>query len=111
MRGRVKGSRYANTAYTLLRPVVAGVTGKDFVSYARENLFLPMGMKHSSFHFTRHTIEQRGPAKQYQGVEEIPEIYFLNVQGRAQPIPRPPIWSGASRRFSMAAGRRQEKRS
>jgi CubicO group peptidase (beta-lactamase class C family) len=73
--------QYSNTPYSLLGPVVERVTGEDFVTYAANHLFKPMGMLHSSFHFDAQYLEENGLAKQYQDGAEIPGLYFLNVQG------------------------------
>ena len=73
--------QYANTPFTLLGPVVAKASGKDFVTYTGDSLFKPMGMAHSSFYFDAQYLEKNGLAKQYQSGAEIPGLWFLNAQG------------------------------
>jgi CubicO group peptidase (beta-lactamase class C family) len=40
---------YSNTGYNLLAAIVAKVTNQSFRSYTDENLFRPLGMKHTHF--------------------------------------------------------------
>ncbi len=40
---------YSNTGFNLLELLIEEVTGKDFASYMKEEILLPLGMKHSSF--------------------------------------------------------------
>ncbi len=42
-------SLYSNTGYNLLAEVVAKVTGQSFRSWTDENLFRPLGMRHTHF--------------------------------------------------------------
>jgi CubicO group peptidase (beta-lactamase class C family) len=41
---------YCNTNYLLLAQIVNRITGESFVSWARKNIFEPLGMKDSFFH-------------------------------------------------------------
>ena len=47
---------YSNTGFTLLSEIVAKVSGKPFVEWARDHMFLPLGMNHSHFHIDHQCI-------------------------------------------------------
>jgi CubicO group peptidase (beta-lactamase class C family) len=53
-----KRFNYSNTNYALLALLIEKVTGKTYQDFVREELFLPLGMKHSA------TIRDIDPAKQ-----------------------------------------------
>jgi CubicO group peptidase (beta-lactamase class C family) len=40
---------YSNGGYVLLQNLVQNVTGQSFATYTREHLFVPMGMRHTTF--------------------------------------------------------------
>ncbi len=54
---------YNNSAIQTLQPVVAGATGHDVISFARERLFAPLGMTH-----TEMTADASGGAQMFQGL-------------------------------------------
>jgi CubicO group peptidase (beta-lactamase class C family) len=53
---------YSNTGYNLLAEIVARITGQPFSSWMKENLFLPLGMSHTSF---RDNHREMVPNKAY----------------------------------------------
>ncbi|MFK7923470.1 MAG: serine hydrolase domain-containing protein [Bacteroidia bacterium] len=64
--------QYSTFAYTLLQAVIEAASGKDFLSYLEEDIFTPLGMKHSvpdqvgSFYANRsqlYRVNKKGKAK------------------------------------------------
>lgn len=49
-------STYSNTGYVVAVDVIEKVTGKPFVDWAAENIFAPLGMKHSLFKATTDVL-------------------------------------------------------
>ena len=47
---------YSNTGFTLLAEVVSKVSGKPFVQWVQENIFVPLGMSSSHFHIDHQRI-------------------------------------------------------
>lgn len=72
---------YSNTGYTLLALIVQEVSGRPFVTYLHESLFLPAGMRHTGFY---------GEAR-WQG---LPVAYtYFNGQLQGTPATWPgPYW-------------------
>jgi CubicO group peptidase (beta-lactamase class C family) len=61
------GTRYAysNTEYVLLQEIVQRITKQSFNDWTRQNIFDPIGMKHSYF-VTDYTTINKNPAQHYQ---------------------------------------------
>ena len=54
---------YSNSGYFLLAQIIGRATGKSLREYADENIFQPLGMKHTHFHDTRtHVFRNRAMA-------------------------------------------------
>lgn len=53
---------YSNMGYTLLAEIVAAVSGKSFPDFTREQIFEPLGMKHTHFHLDHQEID---PGRSY----------------------------------------------
>ncbi len=54
---------YSNSGYFLLAQIIGRATGKSLREYAEENIFQPLGMKHTHFHDTRtHVFRNRAMA-------------------------------------------------
>lgn len=73
---------YSNTGYNLLVVIVERVTGKSFAEFTRQQIFEPLGMKHTSWRddFTRIV---KGRAIAYVKAEDgfHSEMPFENVHG------------------------------
>lgn len=53
------GWSYGNTGYFLLGKVIERVSGQSLPEFARENIFLPLGMKHTFFRDNRRMLIPR----------------------------------------------------
>ena len=69
---------YSNSCYFLLYRIIEKVSGKTLREYADENIFQPLGMKHSFFHDDyRRLIKNRA-----MGYYPSPEYGFVNMISR-----------------------------
>lgn len=77
------GSRYeySNTGYFLLSVIVQRVSGKSLAQFARERMFLPLGMPHAQFR-DRHDTIIPGRALGYAAVR--PDDDAPPTEGQAQ---------------------------
>lgn len=48
---------YSNTAYVLLASIVEKVSGQSYKEFMAENIFIPLGMKHSRIYNTRRSLK------------------------------------------------------
>jgi len=48
---------YSNTAYAILASIVEKVSGQSFKDYLAENIFRPLGMKHTRIYNTRRSLK------------------------------------------------------
>ena len=58
---------YSGEGYVLLQKTLEHLTGKSFETLAREEVFKPLGMKHSSFVWQREACFQRCFGPRWQG--------------------------------------------
>lgn len=74
-----KGFDYCNTNYALLACIVERVSGKPFDEFARENIFEPLGMKHTFiYHLDNDSI--------------VPQFVEVGVSGhKARRVPVPEL--------------------
>lgn len=72
---------YCNTGFTLLAEVVARISGKSFAEFTQEEIFTPLGMKHSFF-FDDHERIVKNRAYSYydpQGTYQKRRLNYANV--------------------------------
>jgi len=74
------GSRYeySNTGYFLLSVIVQRVSGKSLAQFARERMFLPLGMPHAQFR-DRHDTIIPDRALGYAAVQGEGDAHFVNA--------------------------------
>jgi CubicO group peptidase (beta-lactamase class C family) len=59
--GANRSFNYSNTNFALLALVVEKLTGKDFPSYLKEDIFIPLGMKHT-YVFSQKDVSNYQPS-------------------------------------------------
>jgi len=73
---------YSNTAYLVLANLVEKVSGQEFSSYAKENVFNKVGMKNTNFYNLAHpiTINERAYCYEKDSLENWQKVdgYFMN---------------------------------
>ena len=48
---------YSNTAYAILASIVEKISGQSYKDFMAENIFIPLGMKHSRIYNTRRSLK------------------------------------------------------
>jgi len=71
-------SVYCNDGFTMIEQLVLAVTGKSYVQFVQDEIFTPLGMKHSLY--TLDYFPDGSFAKRYAGDTPLPQL-FLNVFG------------------------------
>jgi CubicO group peptidase (beta-lactamase class C family) len=68
--------KYNNSGYILLGAIIEKVSGKTYADFVQENIFGPLGMKHSLYDSTSPVIPRRVPgyAKGNSGFENAPYL-------------------------------------
>ena len=66
-------SSYSNDGFSLAGEIIQRVSGKDFTSYVKRNILLPLGMNNSTF-ITKDN-EAKRVAKTIKNKQELPYIY------------------------------------
>jgi len=69
---------YCNDGFTIIEQLVLAVTGKSYAQFAHDEIFIPLGMKHSRY--PRDYFPEGSFAKRYKGNEPLPQL-FLNTFG------------------------------
>lgn len=49
--------KYSGGGYTILQLLIEEISGTSFASYMHQEIFAPLGMKHTSFLINKHTLE------------------------------------------------------
>ena len=71
-------SVYCNDGFTVIEQLVLAVTGKSYVQFVQDEIFNPLGMRHS--HYTLDYFPEGSFAKRHEGDTPLPQL-FLNVFG------------------------------
>ncbi|HOW57500.1 MAG TPA: serine hydrolase domain-containing protein, partial [Smithellaceae bacterium] len=71
-------SVYCNDGFTIIEQLVLAVTGKSYARFVHDEIFIPLGMKHS--YYPRNYLPEGSFAKRYKGNEPLPQL-FLNTFG------------------------------
>ncbi|MER0441963.1 serine hydrolase domain-containing protein [Emticicia sp. W12TSBA100-4] len=72
---------YNNTNFAILAALVEKVTGKDFDTYMRENIFRPIGMKDSYIVTTKNDSININRTIGYQFGRKLPKDYYDDISG------------------------------
>lgn len=72
---------YNNTNFAILAALVEKVTGKDFDTYMRENIFRPIGMKDSFIVTTKNDSININRTVGYQFGRKLPKDYYDDISG------------------------------
>ncbi|GGD81854.1 hypothetical protein GCM10011514_52420 [Emticicia aquatilis] len=72
---------YNNTNFAILAALVEKVTGKDFDTYMRENIFGPIGMKDSYIVTTKNDSININRTVGYQFGRKLPKDYYDDISG------------------------------
>lgn len=72
---------YNNTNFAILAALVEKVTGKDFDTYMRENIFRPIGMKDSYIVTTKNDSININRTVGYQFGRKLPKDYYDDISG------------------------------
>lgn len=72
---------YNNTNFAILAALVEKVTGKDFDTYMRENIFRPAGMKDSYIVTTKNDSININRTVGYQFGRKLPKDYYDDISG------------------------------
>jgi CubicO group peptidase (beta-lactamase class C family) len=72
---------YNNTNFAILAALVEKVTGKDFDTYMRENIFGPAGMKDSYIVTTKNDSININRTVGYQFGRKLPKDYYDDISG------------------------------
>lgn len=72
---------YNNTNFAILAALVEKVTGKDFDTYMRENIFRPIGMNDSFIVTTKNDSININRTVGYQFGRKLPKDYYDDISG------------------------------
>lgn len=56
---------YSNTAFVILASIIEKISGQSFKDYMKENIFQPLGMKHTRIYNTRRSLKDTIPNYAY----------------------------------------------
>ena len=71
-----KGRHYSNSGYVLLGYIIEQVTGMTYEEFVAENIFVPLGMKHSGYDHPATILPQRASGYTKQGTNIVNCIPF-----------------------------------
>ncbi|HEX3628383.1 MAG TPA: serine hydrolase domain-containing protein [Verrucomicrobiae bacterium] len=57
---------YCNAGYNLLGYIVENVSGEDYLSFLRKNIFIPLGMTNSAFRDSMNVVSHRAAGYRYE---------------------------------------------
>lgn len=69
---------YSNSGYILLAEIVARASGKPIDQYAQENIFGPLGMKHTRFDLDRSAVIRNRVTSYRKGKDSVFHQYLKN---------------------------------
>lgn len=85
---------YTNTNYVILALLIERVSGKPFATYLQEEIFVPLGMRHTFVHDPKHNLSQSIDdahgyvydldSSQYVRPTDVPELDYVTYMGGIQ---------------------------